>query len=137
MVRNTSLFAVRADIQIMERTYVPTHTATIYVGSYDKDIKFAPTPEVMMKIAEEICQEYVDAVGLCVTLTQTRFIYSNGNENGVAVGLINYPRFPSTQAKIQEQAIELASRLQMAFDQYRVSIVFPDQTVMLSRDGVI
>jgi hypothetical protein len=34
------------------------------------------------------------AEGLCVTLTPTRFIYTAGAEEGVSVGLVNYPPVP-------------------------------------------
>jgi hypothetical protein len=52
-------------------------------------------------------------------------------ELGVAVGLINYPRFPSTPEDINAHAIALATRLKEAFNQKRMSIVTPQTTVML------
>jgi hypothetical protein len=107
------------------QTTVETFWATIYVGlRSDWDIHEE-------EAAARVCQEYVDQVGLCVTLTPTRFVYTDGSEDGVAVGLINYPRFPSTPAAIKAHALELARRLKEALGQRRVSVVFPDETVML------
>ena len=42
--------------------------------------------------------------GLCVTLTPTEFVYTAGAESGVAVGLINYPRFPKSPEDIRLRA---------------------------------
>ena len=110
---------------------VDTFTATIYVGrKYRYNGK-----HISLRKTKKIIQEYVDAVGLCVTVTPTEYIYKNGREKGVTVGLINYPRFPSTEPFIKEQAIELAGLLLKGCRQMRVSVVFPDETVMLSAEG--
>lgn len=45
--------------------------------------------------AQRILKKYCDEVGFCVTLTMVEYIYKEGTENGLQVGLINYPRFPS------------------------------------------
>jgi hypothetical protein len=109
--------------QLPEKTF----TATIYVGfkpGYD-GIEFP------WSVGEKICQEYVDSIGLCVTLTPARFIYKLGSENGMAVGLINYPRFPCHPIAIRRRALELAELLMKAYNQLRVSVVFPDETITL------
>lgn len=104
-----------------------TYTATIYVGvqeGYD-----GPTHMPLEAIG--ICKDYCDEVGYAVTVTPTYFVYKSGQEPGVAVGLINYPRFPVSDNATTQHALELAKRLKEAFNQKRVSIVFPDQTIML------
>lgn len=107
---------------------VPTFVATVYVGFKERyDGKLHDISEALA-----VAQEYVNAVGLCVTVTPTTFVYSNGGEPGCAVGLINYPRFPSEPQAIKAHALELARRLQAALGQMRVSVVLPDDTVMLS-----
>ncbi len=112
-------------------TPVPTYTATIYVGLKEG----YSGPVHTLDEARILLQEHVDAVGLCVTLTPTEFIYTKGAEPGVIVGLINYPRFPSTPEQIQQQAKELAHKLLRAFGQQRATIVFPDVTITLSREA--
>jgi hypothetical protein len=57
-----------------------------------------------------------------------------GWEDGYIVGLINYPRFPKDQEDIRKYAFTLAKLLKDKLEQKRVSIVFPDKTVMLE-DG--
>jgi hypothetical protein len=53
------------------------------------------------------CRRYCTDVGLCVTVTATEFIYTGGSEQGAAIGLLNYPRFPSTAEGILDKAREL------------------------------
>lgn len=115
----------------MKRNSVKTFWAKIHIGFYNRDTK-----EIVgsLKKTRAICQEYVDAVSLCVTLTPTEYIYVQGNEPGVEVGLINYPRFPEEVSLIREKAINLAEKLMIAFQQYKVSVVMPTETIMLSKE---
>jgi hypothetical protein len=109
-------------------TKVPTFTATIYVGlkhHYDGDVM--PFEEV-----EKIIQDYVDRIGLCVTVTRTKYLYTKGNEPGIIVGFINYPRFPSTSDDIRYKSLDLAQILLKECKQMQLSIVFPDETLMIS-----
>lgn len=70
-----------------------------------------------------------NARGLCVTIKEILFIYTGGEEYGVEIGLINYPRFPTTEKKLMEQAIELATLCrEMAF-QHSYLIMSPEETI--------
>jgi hypothetical protein len=71
--------------------------------------------------------------GMCVTVTRTLFVYKGGSEPGAIVELINYPRFPLGPTAIRRLALSLAKRLKSSLRQIRVSVVFPDETVMLGR----
>lgn len=104
----------------MNRVEVPTYTATIYVGGE-------------LKHAIVAARQYCDFVGLCVTVTETSFQYTNGETQGVAVGLINYGRFPSTPEMIFAHAEDLAIELIEACHQESASIVATDRTVWLSK----
>ena len=108
-------------------TVVDTYTATIYVGTSETGL-WSKEP---IRKAKSICQKYCDTVGLCVTVKQVTFIYSNGTEEGVEVGLINYPRFPSNKQTLQMHAVTLAKLLKKELEQKRVSVVFPDNTYMI------
>jgi len=109
-----------------------TYTAQIYIGFRECYTKIVHT----LDEAKEICQNYVDEIGLCITVMPIEYIYTNGRESGAVIGLINYPRFPDTNENIQIKAISLAKRLMIAFSQYRVSIVFPDETIMLINEDL-
>jgi hypothetical protein len=107
---------------------VENFSAQIYVGLHSHD-----TSELFSVVAaEQICQEYCDTDGFCVTVTPTRYIYKNGWEQGVIVGIINYPRFPSTKEELKRRCFELATELMLKLKQKRVTIDFKDETVMLS-----
>lgn len=103
----------------MMRIETPTYTAAIYVAGSQAD-------------AERICREYV-LIGLCVTVEPVEFIYTGGQERGVRVGLINYPRFPAEPKAIFAKAEGLALRLIDGLFQHSASIVATDRTVWLSR----
>lgn len=85
--------------------------------------------------AERICREYCLRVGLCVTVTSTKYIYTGGCEDGVVVGLRAYPRFPNTD--IEHHANELAKALMAGLFQWSAMVVGPVETVWITtRDGV-
>ena len=108
-------------------TSVPTFTATIYVGfKHRASGDIAPRHAVIAAI-----QAYVNAIGLCVTVTDTQYVYSNGGEPGIAVGLINYPRFPSTPDAIKQHAMAIAHMLMDCCRQMKVTVIMPTETVMI------
>lgn len=107
----------------MREEIVTTYQATIFIAG-DRDR------------AERICREYCDEVGLCVTIEPLVYVYTGGNEAGVRVGLINYPRFPSEPEAIFDHARTLANKLMLFLHQQSVSIVASDRTLWLSRRPV-
>ena len=82
--------------------------------------------------AEKILQEYCDEIGFCVTLKMVEYIYKGGNEHGLQVGLINYPRFPSDATTLTAKAIEIAERLREGLKQESYSIETPVETIWYS-----
>ena len=104
--------------------------ANIYVGRYCEETKKVYGYYALKKVCEEYCNE----IGFCVTITSTTFIYTGGKEPGVIVGCIQYPRFPRPDEQNRERVITLAKRLMIATNQCRVSIVMPDEVVVLSKE---
>jgi len=108
---------------------VQTYQATIFVGlreGYDGPIH-------NVSEVEKLCCDYCTEVGLCVTVTPTRFCYKNGDEAGAIIGLINYPRFPSDPATIDAHAKSIAKRCLEAFGQNRVGYIAGGETSMWIR----
>lgn len=85
---------------------------------------------------ERVLQKYVDEKKECVTLTPTQFIYTKGDEPGVIIGLITYPRFPRTKEEIRERAIEIAKILMVTFKQQRITITTPAESIMIEEEDV-
>lgn len=70
--------------------------------------------------------------GACFTVTPTRFIYTGGEEDGFAIGLVNYPRFPCTPAELTARAKELALELLVQCNQRSCLLVNHDTTEWLT-----
>jgi hypothetical protein len=107
-----------------------TYTAFIYVGFRERDSGIGHT----LIEAESICQEFCDKIGLCVTVTPTKFIYTNGREDGCVIGFINYPRFPDKPEHIKDLAVSLGKIFLDRFKQYKVSIVCSNKTYMIESE---
>jgi hypothetical protein len=110
----------------MNQTTISTFIANIYVGLKENSTLHS-IEEVKL-----IVQNYVNNIGWCVTITPTEYYYTDGNEPGVIIGVINYPRFPKTIEILKTQTLELATILRTLLYQKRVSVIFPQETIMLS-----
>jgi hypothetical protein len=64
--------------------------------------------------------------GLCVTIEPTHFIYTGGEEQGFVVGLVNYPRFPTTPDRLRGRARDLMRVLLEATHQHSALMVTPE-----------
>lgn len=70
--------------------------------------------------------------GICVTVEPTTFIYTGGAEEGFVVGLVNYPRFPSSAEELWSKATAIAEGLVKECGQHSYLIVGPDHTTWVS-----
>ena len=98
----------------------PTIVFTIYIAGERAD-------------AMRCCRDFCFEVGLCVSVTDCDFVYTGGAEDGVSVGLVNYPRFPTELETLRTTATKLANALMIALSQLSVLIVGPDVTVWITR----
>jgi hypothetical protein len=85
-----------------------------------------------IEIAKQVCREMCMEDGLCLTIDSTQFIYTGGEESGYVIGLINYPRFPSTPLLITERAAEIARLLLARTFQHCALIMTPTETVWIT-----
>ncbi len=107
-----------------------TFTANIYVG-----LRHGYSGELSsVNEARQWLQNYCNEVKLGVTLTPTEFIYVDGGEPGVIIGLIQYPRFPKPVEEIKGNALAIANGLMKLCHQERISIVFSDETIMVEKE---
>lgn len=104
----------------MTPTTAPSCPISIFIaGDYDR--------------ARQICREFCFGVGACVTVTPTTYIYTGGEEAGVIVGFINYPRFPATLSDLENKAMQLADDLMHGLCQNSFTIQTPQTTYWYSR----
>lgn len=105
--------------------------------------KIAPSYPITIHIAGDggearrVCRQYCQDVGFCVTVRDVDYIYTDGPDAdpGVAVGLINYPRFPMTPQQLWRHAEALAERLRVELEQQSYSIEAPNETRWVSYRG--
>lgn len=83
--------------------------------------------------AKQVCREFCFEKGFCVTVEPVVYIYTGGEEAGVRVGVINYPRFPAEAKTLRDIAVELADKLVEKLCQHSYSIAGPDETEWFSR----
>lgn len=103
-------------------------SASIYVG-----FKVGGTNTLYSITAvEDICQEFCDDIELCVTVTPTKYIYTDGFEQGAIVGIFNLPRFPKSAKTLENRALLLATELMIKLEKERITIDFPKHTIMLT-----
>ena len=96
-------------------TTVESYTARIWMaGDYDD--------------ARRTARQFCANEGACFAITRTDFIYTGGEESGVMVTLIHYPRFPSTPEALWAKANRLAVQLAAALFQKSYSVEAPDRT---------
>lgn len=84
-------------------------------------------------VAKQVCREECFREGLCVTIEPCDYIYTGGAEGGYVVGLINYPRFPSSEECLIERAKKLAMLLVDRGFQHSCTIMNPHKTEFYSR----
>lgn len=99
---------------------LPTYWVHVYLSG--------PIGVVQQCLRQECFRE-----GLCVTVSPTHFIYTGGEEAGVVVALINYPKFPVETDVVWCRAVDIARRLMDATYQDSVLIQSPNTTRWLSR----
>lgn len=78
-----------------------------------------------------ICDAYISEINDCITITPTEYRYVNGWENGVVIGLIQYPRFPRKVRDIKKMAMLLANKLLVGLDQNRVTVTTPHKSYLI------
>jgi hypothetical protein len=107
------------------------YNAQIWVG-----LKETVTDEKIHSIddVKNICDNWVNKIKDCVTITQTDFRYVNGCEPGVIVGYISYPQFPRSKKEIRRRALLLAEKLMVGLKQYKVTVTTPYKSYMLENN---
>lgn len=92
-----------------------------------------------IEIAKQTVRKYCmdlntrNNTGLCATVETTTFIYTGGEENGFVIGLVNYPRFPTTATNLDALALELTERLLDDTHQWSAMLVNPKATHWITR----
>lgn len=84
------------------------------------------------EMAKQVCREYV-MKGLCINISKVDYIYTMGEEAGICVELIRYPRFKESQVSIVSDGISLGKKLMENLCQGSYTIMTPRITIYFSR----
>ena len=77
---------------------------------------------------KQVVRMYCQETGFCVTVTPTSYIYTGGEEEGVIIGVINYPRFPQEPLSLFIRAYRLGKRIMRKCNQKSFTVAGPKQT---------
>lgn len=100
---------------------IASHTIRIWIAGDYQD-------------ACRVARQFCSTEGACFALAPCDYIYSGGQEAGVCVTLIHYPRFPSTPEALMDKAQRLAIQLQHGLFQRGYTIEGPDFTEFYDPD---
>ena len=99
----------------MNRQKEPSHWVKLYLSG-------------PIEVAKQILRAECMREGLCVTIEPTTVIYTGGEEQGYVVGLLNYPRFPSTPDQLESRARHLMEALIAETFQHSALMMTPTVT---------
>lgn len=86
-----------------------------------------------IEAAKQAIREDCLRAGLCVTIEPTTFIYTGGEEAGFVVGLLNYPRFPTTPEALEARARDLMGKILDATFQHSALMVTPERSEWVTK----
>lgn len=104
----------------MKTKTAPTFTVRIFMSG---------PIDIAKQVLREECMQ-----GLCVTIDPAHFIYTGGEESGYVIGLLNYPRFPTTLDALMEKAVCITETLIERTFQRSGLVVGPTETTWVYRD---
>ena len=111
-----------------------TYEVRVYLGSINEDTskEFSKSDLVReIGIFQESCEQTIP-----VRITNTTYVCNtNYTEEGWEIAAINYPRVETESSKIDVFMKDLAVYLLDKFKQNRISIVMPDETLMVERNS--
>lgn len=106
-------------IETMKTGSCPTYWARIYIAG----------PKHR---AEDVCRKWVER-GACINLYETNYIYKHGEQTGVVVEFINYPRFPKTEEELATMATDLGFELLKEMSQGSFTVQTSKETTYYDR----
>jgi len=99
---------------------VPSYWCYIYVAG-DLDI------------TKQVCRRFAFPSGLCVTVESVSYVFGGGQEEGVRIGLIQYPPFQEEPIVIRGRAIRLGRDIAEENYQWSYTIIDSSEVRHYSR----
>lgn len=97
------------------------------MNTYTVRVYMAGPIDAAKAVLRKVC--YLES--LCVTVEPTTFIYTGGEEDGVVVGFVDYPKHPSTRGDVYARARRVALAMMPELNQKTALLVATDKTERL------
>lgn len=111
-----------------------TYEVRVYLGSVNEDTLKKFSKSSLIKAIGLFQESWKQTIP--VRVTKTVFVSkTHYTEKGWEIAAINYPRVETESSRIDEFMIDLATHLLDKFKQNRISIIMPDETLMIERDS--
>ena len=114
-----------------------SHNVTIYIGSKEGSSNRSFSERELIEKIKKFNAAYkleTKEREITVRINKNRYVCSYYSEKGFEISVINYPRFPRPVDVLDNFMMELASYLLVELKQHRISVSFPDRTIMLESD---
>ena len=112
---------------------VHTYEARLYLGSRERYHGRTFREEELVEVIGRYQKGHEHSMPLRVT--PTNFVHEEYSEAGWEVAAINYPRWPKSTEAIHAFMEGLAEYLIDVLKQNRISVVYPDTTIMYQGPG--
>jgi hypothetical protein len=86
-----------------------------------------------LQASEMACRKLAFPSGMCVTIKPVKYIFAGSTEDGVQIGLIQYPPFPENETDMLDKAIKIGREVAETNHQWSYSIVTPTENLFFSR----
>lgn len=83
---------------------------------------------------KSVCREIAYTFGFCFQISEVDYIYTGGQESGVLIRVINYPRFPRDPEEITKLCIEFAKKISAVMCQKSFTIETSTDTMYFESD---
>lgn len=88
-----------------------------------------------MRESETVCRGLCFPSGLCVTVEKVKYVFAGGTEEGVRIGMIQYPPFHEPEEELFNKAIKVGKAVAEANSQWSFTIVTNNKNIFLTRRG--
>ncbi|MGQ1889013.1 hypothetical protein ACT29H_01075 [Thermophagus sp. OGC60D27] len=123
----------------MKRASVQPFSVTITMGlEYGYTRKLIDKQEVVSWLQEYQARLFKEkGIGLSIRLSPSEIVFGGQVEPHLRLGLINYPKFPMSEALFKTTSDALVRELMQAFNQNRMVVEYWDETVMFENSPEI
>ena len=120
----------------MQMTWNDFHEVRFYIGSREKYAGPEFTRKEVTTFIGQFQSERSEDM-MPVRVTPTSYVCEDYQEDGWELAVIGYPRTNKPKNIINRFVLDLAEAMLYHFKQNRISVIFPDEIVMLQNESAV